>query len=408
MQIQFPSSFLWGASLSSYQCEGNNTNTDWFSWEKEKGLTACGRACDHYSLFEQDFTLASQLNLNALRLSVEWARIAPQINVFADDEIVHYVRVADALLSRKIKPTVTLHHFTNPLWFIQKGGWLRAENIDFFIAYLIRVVESLKDRVDTWFILNEPFVYIYNGFIEGIWPPGIQSLKQAKIALDNMLCAYCIGVKEIKRIYSGSSLSPRVSLTKNMRLFSGCPASHRGLNALSAGIRSKIFNFAVIERLHRKKALDFLGIQYYSREYSKWQGFLGTECACTDHPERKNMLGWNVYPKGLYDILMRCKQFGLPVIITENGTADREPAQYEDFLLTHLQSLAEAQRDGVPIEGYFWWSLLDNFEWDKGFGPRFGLLEVDYVNMSRTVKPFAHTYAKICKENAVEIPEEKF
>jgi len=125
MEVKFPSHFLWGAALSSHQCEGENLNSDWYVWEKEKNLEISGRACDHYRLFNKDFELASQLNLSSLRFSVEWARVQPKESVFSEQELEHYLEVVSSLLKHRIKPLVTLHHFTNPIWFSQSGGWTR-------------------------------------------------------------------------------------------------------------------------------------------------------------------------------------------------------------------------------------------------------------------------------------------
>ena len=121
------------------------------------------------------------------------------------------------------------------------------------------------------------------------------------------------------------------------------------------------------------------------------------------HQERKNYLGWNIDPQGFYEALLKLKKFNLPIIITENGTAENKDSLYEDFLITHLGAMAKAYSQGVDIAGYLWWSLLDNFEWDKGFGPRFGLIQVDYKTMKRNIKPFAYKYARIVKENKIEI-----
>ena len=403
MNVQFPSSFLWGAALSSYQCEGENLNSDWHLWERKRGLQEAARACNHYHLFDEDFQLASSFNLNSLRFSVEWSRICPSPGDFSEKELKHYGAVVDSLLKYKLKPIVTLHHFTNPIWFNKKGGWLETGNIDFFIAYLKRMVSFLKDKVDVWLIFNEPLVYIYNSFIQGIWPPGEKSLKRAVKVLKNIVTAYCIGYEEIKRLYEGSSISPRISLAKNLRIFAGCDNSKFALNSFSAFFRDRCFNLGLLEYLNKKNVLDFIAVNYYCKEYTEFKGLIGQECDHTFHKERKNSLGWLVYPEGIYHMLLRLRKFGLPVLVTENGTSEIEECFYEDFLVKHLECMARAMLEGVDLIGYQWWSLLDNFEWDKGFSQRFGLVEVDYTNFERRVRPFAYRYAKICKENKMNI-----
>lgn len=401
MQIRFPPHFLWGAALSSYQCEGGNTGSDWYLWEKERGLASSASACKHYQLFDSDFRLAKTINLNSLRISLEWARIHSGPNTFSDAEFTHYQEAVDSLIKYDLKPIVTLHHFTNPLWFVLKGGWLKADNIDYFLSFLKRTVEFFKDRVDTWIIFNEPLVYIYNGFISGIWPPGEKSTARANRALGNILAAYLTGYQEIKRIYKDSGTKPRISVAKNLRVFSPLPGLNAILNALSAGLHSRIFNFWILDYLAGKKVLDFIGLNYYCREFSRFKNLTGRESVCKSGSGRQNYLGWDVYPQGFYKLLKRLKKYGLPIIITENGTAEKEEPLYEDFLISHLRSLAMAIEEGVDVRGYLWWSLIDNFEWDKGFGPRFGLAEVNYSTFERKLRPFAYTYGKICRDNKI-------
>ncbi|UCD15141.1 MAG: glycoside hydrolase family 1 protein [Candidatus Omnitrophota bacterium] len=399
MQLKFPSHFLWGAAISSYQCEGENYNSDWCLWEKERALERAETACNHYHLFEEDFQLARRLNLNSLRISIEWARVCPQKSVISDEEITHYSAVVDTLCKFNLTPFITLHHFTNPIWFSARGGWASSENIDSFLNYLQKIVGALKDKVNYWLIFNEPLVYIYNSFICGIWPPGGRSLKTALRVFKNIIAAYITGYQEIKRIYKDSEVIPQISLAKNMRLFSPCPKYNLGLNNFSSFIRDKIFNYPVYDYLSKKKYLDYLAINYYCKEYVRFSLPLGEECNHSFHKEHRNYLGWYIYPYGFYEILKKLKKYSLPVIITENGTAETRDCFYQDYLVSHLKSLAQALEEGLDIKGYLWWSLLDNFEWDKGFGPRFGLIEVDYNTLRRKIKPFAYIYAKICKEN---------
>ncbi|MEI8349227.1 MAG: family 1 glycosylhydrolase [Candidatus Omnitrophota bacterium] len=403
MRIQFPSSFLWGAALSSYQTEGNIFNTDWSLWEQEKKLEQAGRACDHYHLFKEDFNLASQLHLNCLRISLEWARICPGPGVYQEEELAHYREVIDTLKALGLKPIITLHHFTNPLWFSQRGGWENSENVDFFLAYLKKTAGCFKKDITYWLILNEPLVYIYNSFVAGIWPPGIRSLKTAKKVLNNLLSAYITGYQEIKHIYRQEGLTAQVSFVKHMRIFSPCPSFSFGLNNLSACVRHYLFNTQFLDKVIRGRYLDFIAINYYCKEYVAFKGLAGVECTHNSHSEKKNALGWYTYACGLYKILVAMKRFKLPIIIMENGTAEVSDISYRQFLLSHLEALGRALQEGVDVRGYLWWSLIDNFEWDKGFGPRFGLISVDYKNLARNVKPFAHTYAGICKENAIDV-----
>jgi beta-glucosidase len=407
MHKDFPDSFFWGASTSSYQCEGGNVNADWFFWEKERNLTPAGQSCNHYRFFNNDFQLAKSLNLNSLRISLEWSRIEPDMGIYSDEAISHYQEAIDSLISLNLKPFVTLHHFTNPQWFIERGGWSNSANIDYFISYVKTVVKAFKGKVEFWLIFNEPLVYIYNGFISGIWPPGIKSFSSARAALANMVKAYEIAYDHIKDSYKDSSFEVKVSLTKHMRVFSGCSGLLSGLNSLSSFYRSRLFNYQLLDELSQKKKMDFLAINYYCKEFVRFNGLLGYACSCDKHKERKNHLGWYVDALGFYKILMSLKKYKLPVYITENGTTEQQSYLYSDYLKTHLRSLYNAYNKGLDVRGYFWWSLLDNFEWDKGFDPRFGLIEIDYKNFRRIKKPFAYIYSNICRRGSAALNDQE-
>lgn len=403
MRIDFPSSFFWGAAISSYQTEGENTNSDWYLWENKKKLEQAGKASNHYHLFQKDFELAKDLHFNSLRISLEWSRICPRIHNYADKELAHYRQVIESLAALHIKPIVSLHHFTNPIWFYEKGGWLSHKNVDLYLHYLRKVVNLLKDKVEYWLIFNEPLVYIYNSFILGIWPPGRKSLIDAQKALRNIIQAYTLGYREIKALYAGGAVYPKISFSKHMRIFSPCPTLNIGLNNICANLRDGLFNWQILDRMHQKNLMDFIAINYYCKEYVKFKFPLGIACGHTNHSENKNYLNWYIYPQGLYELLIKLKKYNLPIIITENGTAQTNDTAYEEYLTSHLASVGNAISQGVDIRGYLWWSLIDNFEWHEGFGPRFGLIEVNYHNFSRRIRPFALTYAKICKENRLEI-----
>lgn len=402
MLVKFPSNFLWGSGISSYQVEGGNDLCDWFFWEREKNLTAAGKACAHYSLFPRDFELARFLSHNSLRLSIEWSRICPSGDKISVEELSHYKEVVSCLKRNSLTPVITLHHFTNPVWFLNKGGWLVNRNIDYFLKYVSRISYSLKDSVNYWIIFNEPLVYVYNGFIRGIWPPGYKSFTQARKVLNNILKAYVLAYQEIKRVCGDDN--SKISIAKHLRVFSPCPHYNLGQNSLFAGIRSRLFNYAVLDYLAGKGKLDFIGVNYYCKEYVKGGGsILGDECSLNHHIERKNSLGWNVYPHGLSMLMYSLKKYDRPLLITENGTAEDKENRYEEFLLRHITEVGKAITAGVKVSGYLWWSLLDNFEWDRGYNHRFGLLKVNFNTFEREIRKFAFTYKKICSANSIKI-----
>ncbi|MBU0548741.1 MAG: glycoside hydrolase family 1 protein [Candidatus Omnitrophica bacterium] len=398
--ILFPKNFLWGAATSAYQVEGGNINNDWYFWGNEKKTPSrCAKAVDSYNRFEEDFDLAGQLGHNAQRISLEWSRIEPQENQFNQEEIEHYRKVLLSLKARGIKAVLTLHHFTNPLWFYSDGCWLNPRSVSRFAEYVNRVSKEFYGLADYWITINEPLVYVYNSYLRGAWPPGEKSISKVLAVIANMARAHLSAYK----IIHNNCQNVSVSIAKHIRIFSPCQGLGLGLNALSAYLRNQVFNYRLLEFLAKKKSLDFIGVNYYGRDFVKFSSkdFFGRDCYCSRHQLRRNSLGWYVFPEGLLKILMRLKKFNLPLMITENGTSEKEDYLYEKYLRQHLFYLARALGQGVDIIGYLWWSLIDNFEWDKGFGAKFGLIGVDR-DLNRSIKPFALAYKDICLNNKLE------
>lgn len=399
---EFPKGFLWGAATSAYQVEGANFNSDWWEWEKRVGLKGVSAdACRHYALFKEDFNLAQSLHHNAHRLSIEWSRVQPEVNEFNPVEIGHYQEAIGYLKSLGIEPIVTLHHFTNPLWLAKLGGWENNAAVDYFLAYVSATVEALADKVHYWVTINEPNVYIYHSYILGEWPPQVRSFSKAKVVLHNLLFAHIKAYKLIHAIYKKKGLRPpSISIAENMQAFVPCQPSFR--NKCAAALRNKLYNFKIIDRLYSQKTLDFIGINYYSRTLVEPQGWsmrhlFFDDCKNNHHPLPKNSLGWDIYPQGFYDILVRLKKYRLPVFILENGICTEDDALRWDFIRQHLQMVHRAIASGVKILGYIYWSLLDNFEWDKGFAHRFGLVEVDYQTYARRIRASGRLLAEVCK-----------
>jgi len=364
---KFPRKFLWGSATSAYQVEGGNKNSDWEHWKER-----AGRASDHYNRFEEDFDIAKSLHQNAHRFSVEWARIEPEKGRFDDKEIEHYRAVLKALKERKIKPLITLHHFTNPVWVAERGGWGNSDTISYFESYVRFVVTQLSGLCDFWITINEPTVYVYEGYIRGLWPPGIKDPVKAYLVARNLLKAHQGSYKIIHKIQPEAKVGIAYA-TSNLK----SPVPFDPLNYLK-----KLF-------IKGAKWQDFIGINYYS-----------TRGMTRNLP--KSDMGWAVYPYGLYENLMSIKEeFDLPIYITENGIADADDDQRADFIADHLAATLYALNDRVDVRGYFYWSLLDNFEWAHGFGPRFGLIEIDYKTFKRKIRPSAQVYARIAKNNSL-------
>lgn len=402
---KFPWDFLWGAATSAYQVEGGNRNCDWWHWEKEDGRQRSGSACRHYELYEDDFDLVKKLNHNAHRFSIEWSRIQTGKNKFSRRALEHYRDVLIALRKRSIEPVVTLHHFTNPLWFMKTGGWVNPLSVLRFLRYCDFVVSELSPYVRYWVTINEPTIYISHAYIFGVWPPQAKSYIKATAVEENLAWAHVRAYRLIHRIYRRKRLNnPYVSIAQNVMAF--VPRRKDLKNRVSAFLRDRLYNLGffeiLIQRNMMRKPMDFIGVNYYSRQVVDLKEFGIKNLAvdvCDDKHKRcaKNSLGWDIYPRGIYEVLLKLKRYDLPVMITENGICTANDEQRWKYIREHLKNVLRAMRKGARVIGYLYWSLMDNFEWDKGFAPRFGLINIDYATGKRTVRKSARKFAQVCK-----------
>ena len=371
--LKFPENFYWGTSTSAYQVEGGIKN----DWSKIGGQYDAGQACDHYNRFEQDFDLAKAMNNNAHRFSIEWARIEPKPGEFDQKEIEHYRKVISALRERGLEPFVALNHYTLPTWFAKSGGWLCKENIKYFIRYAEFLVKSLP-QVKFWITFNEPYLYSSFSFFEKRWPPFEKNFFKFLKVLNNLLDAHNKTYQIIHKDFPGKM----VGMSEFVMFFSG--------------FLSPIKNIRYFYFLNKiKNYQDFIGLNYYLH-HSLF------EVLKLSHGEKTDM-GWEICPEGIYHVLKDLKKYNRPIYITENGLADAKDEKRTKFIIEHLKWVHKAIEEGIDVRGYFHWSLLDNFEWDKGFEPRFGLIEIDYNNnLKRIPRPSSKIYAEICKNNGLK------
>jgi beta-glucosidase len=419
-RFEFPPGFLWGASTSAQQVEGGITNSDWAAWEEAgKVGVKSGDACDHYHRFREDFDLAQNLAHNAHRFSLDWSRIEPEEGHFSEEAIAHYREVIQALRDRNIEPIVTLHHYTFPRWVAKKGGWERRSIERFFIRYVERVVDEYGDLVRWWITLNEPVVQVFKGWLIGQWPPGRKGdYPRAFQVLRRMLRTHVLAYKAIheKRKDAMVSIAKHcLAMTPNhpRNPFDWLSTRTRGwlfnqlfLDALQTGRLALPGQF--FEMLPFGRTLDFIGINYYTRDFVRntglrLPGLLGAPG--TLYMERRigkrNDLGWEVYPEGLAHFLHAFRRYRLPLLITENGI----PAVDEDdrwgFIYLHLWQVMRAMAAGTKVVGYLYWSLLDNYEWTDGFEAKFGLIGVNFKTQDRIVRPSARWLAEVIRKRSL-------
>lgn len=381
--LKFPEGFLWGSATSAYQVEGGIENNDWVASAREGKVPSAGRATDHFNLYEKDFDLAKSLGHNAHRFSIEWARVEPEEGKFNEEAIAHYRKVLQALRVRGLEPFVTLWHFTNPIWFAEKGAFENKKASFYFSRYCEYVVSRLGEYVKFWITVNEPMIYSGEGYWHQHWLPFKKNILKFMNVANNLAMSHNVAYKKIKTLNS----SWRVGIAHNVKSYE---FNKNLVNHLLAKTTSFLRNHWFLSQIIQ--AQDFIGVNYYFH-----RGF--GEKAIHD----KTDMGWEIYSKGIYNVLKQLKKYKKPIYITENGLADAKDEKRAKFIKDHLRWAHRAMQEGVDLRGYLHWSLLDNFEWAHGFGPRFGLIEVDYQTMERRIRPSAWEYAKICKSNQLEI-----
>jgi len=412
---KFPPGFLWGASTSSHQVEGDNRWNDWWEYEQAGRLPhKSGDACRHYERFEQDFDMARSWGHNAHRFSIEWSRIEPSEGTWNMDALAHYREVIRALRERGLEPVVTLHHFTNPAWFTRRGGWLRRDSATLFTRYAEHTVRNLGADVKYWLTINEPTVYVVQGYINGEWPPFLKlAWIKAAIVFRNLARAHIAAYRALHRNRPDTMVGFAHSASHNVP----CNPRLRS-DRMVARLRHLILNRAFFHLIGacpynvRQTAgnLDFIGVNYYTRTIVRSSGWgmgalIGKTCQIPRHHCRGPLsaTGWEVYPPGLKSVLETLSWFGLPLFVTENGIATDDESLRRDFLVKHLQSLADALDSGVDVIGYLYWSLIDNFEWALGTRPRFGLAAVDYDTQQRLPRPCVEEVSRVCRENQLSL-----
>jgi beta-glucosidase len=415
--FRFPDGFLWGAATSAHQVEGGNTLNDWWAWEQAGRVAVpSGAASDHYHRYRDDFDLAQALEHNAHRFSLEWSRIEPEEGRWSEEGMAHYRDVLVALRERHIEPVVTLYHYTMPRWMAEKGGWENPAMERHYARYVRHVMRELGPLARWWITLNEPVVQVFKGWLIGQWPPGKVDWAAALRVLRHMLRAH---VRAYHIIHEARP-DARVSIAKHILALSA-DNPRRWADRLSVRMRSYFFNHLFLDALHTGvlrvpglfwerlpmvRTLDFIGINYYTRDFVRNSGYdlpgLVGAPSRSDHRQqvgKLNDLGWEVYPEGLAQYLRELSRFRLPILITENGVPARQDDDRWVFLFMHLWQVARAIAEGVDVVGYLHWSLLDNYEWADGFGAHFGLIEVDPKDQTRRIRPSAWKYAHIIRGN---------
>lgn len=408
----FPESFVWGTATAAHQVEGNNVGSDFWVLEHLPGTVFAepsGDACDHLHRYPEDIALLSALGFNSYRFSIEWARIEPEPGHFSVAALDHYRRMLATCHEHGVMPCVTFHHFTSPRWLSADGGWRDPRTADRFTRYCERAASHLGDLIGLACTINEANIAMLLG-VTGVLPPdGFPGQRELAAAA----AQHCGGEAErFCPLLLGNPFETREVILEAHRK---AASAIRGVRpGLPVGITLAMQDFQAIEGgekvrdearaqvyapfLEAASQDDFLGVQTYSRIRFGPEGPAGPEPGVPTL-----VLGYEFWPEALgATIRYAASVASVPIYVTENGIGTDDDAQRLEYVRRALDALVGCIRDGIDVRGYFYWSLLDNFEWMHGYGPRFGLIEVDRTSQLRTPKPSAHVLGRIARANAFD------
>ncbi len=442
--LAFPQGFVWGASTAAYQIEGavkedGRGTSIWDTFSHTPGKIENGdtgdAACDHYHRYQEDIELMARLGLKAYRFSIAWPRILPQgIGAVNQVGLDFYDRLVDGLLAKGIQPFATLYHWDLPQPLQDAGGWPSRSSVEPFVNFVDVVSQRLGDRIHHWMTHNEPWVVAFLGHCEGVHAPGLHSWSDALLTAHHVLLSHGRAVPVLR---ANGDVRTEVGIVTNLSWVD--PASGSPEDQAAARRHDGYANRWFLDALFKGSypddmldtyrdimppgmvhdgdlaeiaiPLDFLGINYYSRAVVGAGNEMGVLAERTIRPEGEyTAMDWEVHPEGLYKLLTRVNRDYGPrtIYITENGAAFadsvaangtiRDPKR-EEYLSRHLAQAHRAIQEGVPLRGYFVWSLLDNFEWAYGYAKRFGVTYVDYPTQQRIVKQSGEWYSQVIRQN---------
>ena len=449
----FPPDFTWGVASSAHQIEGA-WNVDgkgpsiWDTFSRIPGKTTNGEradiAVDHFHRYREDIALMADLGIPAYRFSVAWSRIQPEGTGPANRKgLAFYDRLVDELLKRRIEPYACLYHFDLPQALQDRGGWPERETASRFAEYARLVTECLSDRVHTIITHNEPWVTAAAGYFSGEHAPGIKDPKATFQAMHHLLLSHGLAAEAIRasarqpaRVGIVLNLNPvhperptrqdrqaaeRMDTILNRAMLDPLLRGTTPLEEIPVGklLSASLIKPGDLEKIH---TCDLLGVNYYTRSVARQQARIPVIGAKQVHPQGNEYSGmWEIYPEGLHELLLRIwREYGqsadFPVLmVTENGVPVPDGLDFDGrvrderrirYLRKHIQQVRRAIADGVPVKGYFVWSFLDNFEWALGYGPRFGLVYVDYATQKRTIKESGFWYRDVIRDNGLQLDGE--
>lgn len=424
-KTKFPKDFIWGTATAAHQVEGDNDNSNWAAWENQKDEEGnpridngdvSGKAANQWEFYPKDIELMKELGVDSYRFSLAWSKIQPTQDSFDEDALSHYDDLIDSLLKEGIKPMITLHHFTHPQWFQEKSAFEKKENIEYFVRFAEKVFDRYSDRVEYWCTFNEPNVFITGGYFNTDFPPGEHNIVKAGAVFENILRAHVIVYKSFKK---REKQETQIGLVQSTFQFEPYRRWHLGDWSI-ARLSSGIFNETTlsffetgtmqfylpfqVSRTYTDAAapdtLDFIGLNYYSHHAYKFDfDFRTATQSLPIEDEVMTDMPYTVYTEGIYRAIKDISKLKKPIIITENGIADAKDTLRGEYIEQSLYAVSKAMDDGFDIRGFYYWSLIDNFEWALGYSMKFGLYEVDFETQERRLRDGAKSYQSIVKAN---------
>jgi beta-glucosidase len=443
LAAQFPPTFLWGAATSSYQIEGA-VNEDgrgrsiWDDFTMIPGKTHSDEngavTIDHYHRYADDIALMARLGLKSYRFSIAWPRIFPDgTGAINEAGLAFYDRLIDTLLAHNIEPAITIYHWDLPSTLYLKGGWLNRATSYAFADYAEVVFKRYKDRVSIWQTLNEPWCSAFLGYGSGWHAPGHTNLAEALTASHYLLLGHGLALQRMRALASSKHKFGLTMLLSPVYSGNETPETARAVfqedTFLNTWLCDPIFKGTYPAEIVRRlggtlpiqtgdmatisSPIDFLGVNYYTRVLLRGVEQNGEVQAQRIQPVPEacyTSMGWEIYPQGLTDLLVRLHQEYAPnaIYITENGSSFEDTVSEDgkvhdprrnEYLKLHLAACAEAIRKGVPVQGYYLWSIFDNFEWGEGYSKRFGIVYIDYKTQERIIKDSGYWYASLIESH---------
>lgn len=410
--LAFPEDFLFGLGTSAYQVEQDCNNNTWSNfWQGHtdqdgSDFVPAGNACEHWTRYKQDLRLLKATGANTYRFSLEWSKIMPSPGVIDEAALRHYEEMCQEMMRLGIKPVITMHHYTDPVWFMKLGGFADENNIQHYVKYCEIIFDRLHPYVHLWLTFNSPSGYALPGYFSGTKPPAKKNMQLAIEVLKNILEAHVQVYHSLKKRPGGQDA--RIGITKN--IFHIDPWNvYNPLDWLKASVAKKLvdtciydffttgtFNVSIpfkVSVKHTNKlaaeSLDFIALNYYSHNYvsATWMG--PDPDGVTTDTDR-----YTIYAEGLYRAIKELShnvafKLAIPIYVTENGIGTSDDDKRELHNRRYLWILSQAVNNGYPVKGYIHWSLMDNYEWGT-YRPRFGVYHVDFTTQARTLKEGAH------------------